>query len=46
MQTFDQISARMPNAKVFSKVDAKSGYWQLPLTEESSYYTTFNSEFG
>ena len=46
MQTFEQISARMPNAKVFSKVDAKSGYWQLPLTEESSYYTTFNSEFG
>ena len=46
MPTFEQIAARMPNARVFSKFDATSGYWQLPLTDESSYLTTFNTQFG
>ncbi|XP_063955531.1 uncharacterized protein K02A2.6-like [Lytechinus pictus] len=46
MPTFEQIAARIPNAQVFSKFDATSGYWQLPLTEESSYLTTFNTQFG
>ena len=46
MPTFEQIAARMPGARVFSKFDATSGYWQLPLTDESSYLTTFNTQFG
>ncbi|XP_041469952.1 uncharacterized protein K02A2.6-like [Lytechinus variegatus] len=46
MPTFEQVAARMAGAQVFSKFDATSGYWQLPLTEKSSYYTTFNSPFG
>ena len=46
MPTFEQISARMPNARVFSKFDATSGYWQLPLTNKSSFLTTFNTQFG
>ncbi|XP_077861723.1 uncharacterized protein LOC144342494 [Saccoglossus kowalevskii] len=29
----------MPNAKVFSKFDATSGYWQLRLSEKSSKLT-------
>eukprot|EP00057_Strongylocentrotus_purpuratus_P020155 XP_011674629.1 PREDICTED: uncharacterized protein LOC105443305 [Strongylocentrotus purpuratus] len=46
MPTFEQVSARMAGARVFSKFDATSGYWQLPLTKASSHYTTFNSPFG
>ena len=36
----------MPNAKVFSKLDATSGFWQLALDEASSKLTTFNTPFG
>ena len=36
----------MPNAKIFSKFDATSGYWQLKLTEASSKVTCFNSPWG
>ena len=46
MPTFEQVAARMPNASTFSKFDATSGYWQLPLTERSSVLTTFNTPFG
>eukprot|EP00731_Ephydatia_muelleri_P022033 Em0014g624a len=33
-------------AKVFSKLDASHGYWQVPFDEESQLLTTFNSPFG
>ncbi|KAK7107442.1 hypothetical protein V1264_015374 [Littorina saxatilis] len=36
----------MTGAKYFSKLDAKCGYWQMKLNEESSYLTTFNTPFG
>ena len=46
MRTFEDVAARMPNAVLFSKFDATSGYWQLPLSNESSLLTTFNTPFG
>ena len=46
MPSIEDVTARMPNAKVFSKFDATSGYWQLKLTDESSLLTTFNTPFG
>ena len=46
MPTLQDVATRMPHAKVFSKFDATSGYWQLPLTKRSSYLTTFNTPFG
>uniref|UniRef100_A0A8C1UUH3 ribonuclease H n=1 Tax=Cyprinus carpio TaxID=7962 RepID=A0A8C1UUH3_CYPCA len=36
----------MPGAKVFTILDAKCGFWQIPLDEASSKLTTFMSPFG
>ena len=44
--TADEIFAQISEASVFSKLDLKNGYWQLPLTKESSYLTTFNTPIG
>ena len=46
MKTIEEVVAEMPNAKVFSKLDATSGFWQLALDEASSKLTTFNTPFG
>ena len=44
LPTIGEITARMPGAH--STMDARSGYWQIPLDEESSKLTTFNTPFG
>ena len=36
----------MPNAKIFSKMDCTSGFWQLELDDESSKLCIFNTPFG
>ena len=46
MPNFDHIIPDLHNAKIFSTFDARNGYWQIKLTEESSYLTTFNTPFG
>lgn len=46
MKTIEEIVAEMPNAQVFTKLDATSGFWQLALDVESSKLTTFNTPFG
>ena len=38
--------ADMPQAKVFSTIDAKRSFWQLKLTEESSKLCTLNTQIG
>ena len=45
-KTLDDILPELSNAKVFSKLDARSGYWSIKLSERSSYLTVFNSPFG
>ncbi len=42
----DETLAKLANAKVFSKLDANSGYWKIPLAKESRPLTTFISPFG
>ncbi|UYV82781.1 K02A2.6-like, partial [Cordylochernes scorpioides] len=38
--------AQMGGAKLFSILDANSGFWQIPPSEESSSLTTFLTPFG
>jgi hypothetical protein len=40
------VIPKLSGAKTFSIVDAKCGYWNVVLDEESSYLTTFNSPLG
>ena len=44
MKTIEEVVAEMPEAKLFSVLDATSGYWQMKL--ESSKLCTFNTPFG
>ena len=46
LPTFDDIAARLHNAKVFSVLDAKTGFWHVRLEEKSSLLTTFNTPYG
>ena len=46
LPTIEEITSRLAGAKVFSKLDLNSGYWQLKLDEDSQLLTTFNTPFG
>ena len=45
-RTVDEIITRMPNAKIFSVLDANSGYWQIRLDHDSAKLCTFNTPYG
>lgn len=42
----DETLAQLSGAKVFSKLDANSGFWQIPLDEPSRQLTTFITPVG
>uniref|UniRef100_A0A0A9YGK9 RNA-directed DNA polymerase n=1 Tax=Lygus hesperus TaxID=30085 RepID=A0A0A9YGK9_LYGHE len=42
----DHCFAKLSGAKIFSKLDANSGFWQIPLSEECQELTTFLSPMG
>ena len=44
--TLDDILPRLSNSKVFSVLDARSGYWNVHLDEQSQLLTTFNTPWG
>jgi hypothetical protein len=46
LPTLDDILHKLQGAKVFSKLDATSGFFQLPLDEESSKLTAFMTPCG
>ena len=42
----DDTLAQLTGATTFSKLDTNSGFWQIPLSEESKLLTTFITPFG
>ncbi|XP_052762296.1 uncharacterized protein K02A2.6-like [Mya arenaria] len=46
MKTVEEVVQNIPGAKVFSVLDAKSGFLQIKLDQKSSYLTTFNTPLG
>ena len=43
---FNRIASKTKGAKYFTTLDARSGYWQIPLVDVSSELTAFNTLFG
>ena len=46
LPNLDDIAPRLSGAKYFSTIDASSGFFQVPITPESSLLTTFITPFG
>ena len=46
MVTVEEVANRLAGAKSFTSLDACSGYWQLPVDDESSKLLTFNTPWG
>ena len=46
LPTSTEITSKLTGAKVFSKLDAKDGFWHVKLDPPSSLLTTFNTPFG
>jgi len=44
--TSDQTISELGNARIFSKLDANCGYWQMKLHPDSYHFTTFIIPFG
>lgn len=42
----DECKSRMSGSKYFSTLDANSGFWMIPLSEDSSKLCTFATPFG
>lgn len=46
LPNINEILQSLVGSKWFSKIDLRSGYWQIELDEESVKYTAFTSPFG
>ena len=46
MSTIEDIATRLHGSRIFSTLDANSGYFQVKLSDQSSHLTTFNTPFG
>ncbi|KAK2713236.1 hypothetical protein QYM36_009191 [Artemia franciscana] len=44
--TLDNVTSKLHGAKVFTKLDAQSGYWSILLSDNSSYLLTFSTIYG
>ena len=42
----DETLAQLAGANIFSKLDANSGFWQIPLSDDSRLLTTFVTPNG
>ena len=46
LRTVEEVVATLAEARVFSTLDAISGFYQIRLPEESTWFTTFNVPFS
>lgn len=46
LPNIDEISSKLSGATIFSKLDATSGFWNIPLDDESANLCTFGTPFG
>ena len=46
LPSVEHTLAQLQGAGIFSKLDANSGFWQIPLSNESALLTTFITPFG
>jgi len=46
LPSVEEIFAQLGDAKLFSKLDANSGLWQVKLDKTSTLLTTFITPFG
>ena len=46
LPTVDEVLSKLSGAKLFSKLDANSGFFQIPLASSSRPLTTFITPFG
>ena len=46
LPTVEQVLVQISGARFFSKLDANSGFWQVPLAKGSALLTTFMTPFG
>ena len=46
LPSVDNVLAQLSGRKIFSKIDANSGFYQIQLAEESTLPTTFITPFG
>lgn len=46
LPSVEEILGRMTVARIFSKLDANMGFWQMPLMEDSAKLTTFITPYG
>ena len=44
--SFEEIVHKLKGSTIFSKLDAQSGFWQIPLDPETAKLTTFITPFG
>lgn len=46
LPSVEHTLGQLEGAKIFSKIDANSRFWQIPLAKESALLTTFLTPFG
>ena len=46
LESVDETLAKLGDCNIMSKLDANSGYWQMPLDEDSQLKATFITPFG
>ena len=46
LPVIEDVLPDLAKAKLFTKVDARNGYWHVQLDEESSKLTTFDTPYG